>query len=862
MGRAIAIDDLPDDPTPVRQTIAIDDLPDDAHPIPAPGKSDVAVPKPAVRPDRASIQYNIPETGLMHFAHGVAGDLPNKAAAAITAGLGIGPEETFGQRYDAALSAEHRREEQSAKQNPFTAGTSEVLGTAAPFVAGAGLIKGAPVATGATLSARMLALAAQAARAGVLGGVQGATKDGVSGAVQGAAFGAAAPALGAAKALPYVGKVLAAAPVAANTYFSGRTLIDPNATAAQKIEAGENMLAPALFHAAGRGERRAQILDPQRQVAESDLMAPGGPVEQRVRENGRTLQEAQAEDAAHYDKLVREADARKQATQAEFEKQAKAAQTGAEAVNTELTATERRRMGEQRKAVQQAEGVNREVDAVLGERRAEADKSATLAKIGRERAYDQEVAAVEGRNADARTRFDAAMRDWQTANEAAKAHAEAEKGLRSDAAAEAKRLAAVTAEHEKRTTAFHKATQALNDELASLEAEQEGLGRSADASWAKKHADAQAHIAGFLRVADLAQQEIPPELMARMRRLAGHLADVREDNAPVRFNEYEKLASQTKGDYAEQYAREHGAENAQRIDAIKNEMQGRAAPTRDAAEQAIADRGNKTLSDSDKARLLAFVKSRGGDLGADGSVTLPGAPPMPAKPTMVREAKPSRLPLREADRVAQEAGLADRVASDKNEIAARHGSGLVDIPADVDRARFVADRVNAHPDFPTPQSGPEQTIPEWKRPNPQPLSVVENQQQTRARMLDEATKNIRTEMARAGVPENRSIAQQFEQENGGRPRLGTIARLLGQHRAANAAEMVAPTDRDVLSRFLAGKSPAEAVKILEAAQAARRPAPGSARAVLGAPSTGRAVTAAQIAAALAHRRRREEEAGQ
>lgn len=843
--------------------------------IPAP-HGDVTVPKQAPSTTKPR-DYDFGETALIHGAHGAAGDIPGSIAAFYSAHapswMPGGIPEGVRPTYDEASDAAKARLAESAKQRPVTAGTSEFAGTVAPFLAGGSFIKGAQGA----------GLAGQAARAAAIGGVQGAAKDGAEGAAMGALFGAAGPGVaGLGSVAPNAAKWAARGLMAGNTVAQGRTLLDKDATPAQQVEARWNMLAPIAFHAAGAPERKASKLDPQIRQYDADLMAPEGPVETRVRENGRTLQEAQEQQAADFAKA--EADARKNALEVrgaqeefkkDYEQRQRDAIAGAESVNKELTAAQKKRTGEQKRAIGQAEKVNAEVDDVLAQRRIEAERESALKKIGREREYDRQVAEVDARNAKARDEFNAAMAEYQRADAAAKEHQKAQKALAGDAAAEAKRLAAVTAEHEKRVASFEKATKALSDELATLEAEQEGLGRSADASWAKKHADAQAHIAGFLRVAEMAQQEIPPELMARMKRLAGHLADVREDNAPVRFAEYEKLANTPKDDFRQQYIREHGAEGAARIDRLEGELKGRQAPSREDAEAAVAKKQDKSLSAEDKARLAAFVKSRGGVLNEAGEAILSDGPTLPEKPILKTEAKPSRAPLREADRQAAEAGLQKRVASDKNEIAKRHGSGLVEIPDDVNVSRFLKDRLSSVPEMPpeemrpNPDALPSDQVPVWKRPNPQDLSVVENQEQTRRRMLDEAVAEIRRQMTRAGVPEKRSIGQQYERENTGVVNRVKNAVLPAKLRVAS--EIASPTERDVLSRYFAGKTPAEALAILQAARAERAPKPsaltsaiakrlgiqpGTALGTLGDKPAGRAAILAAAAHALEQKRKK------
>lgn len=293
----------------------VPDEPDDFGFVPdAPGTGDVAVPK--AQAAAPSSQFGVGETALMHGARGIAGDLPAKAAAAISASIYDRPEGTsWGDSYDYFMRASKERERASAEQRPLVAGTSDAIGTALPYLAAGGFLASGARGAGLANTARGAALArtlkvsqpvAQAAgrvgemalKGAALSGAQSLAKGAdAQGALTSAAMGAAfpvaqvaraIPALEAARAVPAVGNVIAATPpavgkaIAATPALAGigmgaTAALDPNATAADRVSAAAGALQGVLTPIATRygsvSSRTAEKVAPVRKGAEEDALA-------------------------------------------------------------------------------------------------------------------------------------------------------------------------------------------------------------------------------------------------------------------------------------------------------------------------------------------------------------------------------------------------------------------------------------------------------------------------------------------------------------------------------------------------------------------------------------------------------------
>lgn len=367
MGKSIAIDDLPDDAQTSRKTIAIDDLPD------APGAGDVAVSKaPKATGGTIASQEDRPGiagTALLRGAYGIAGELPSKAAAAISATVGSGPEESWSDRYDAALESTRRRNENAIADNPGTAGTSELAFSLLPYAAPGVALKGtgAALANG-TKAVTRLDRAAHVGKVAAIGGAQGLAKDGLAGGIEGAGFNAFLSSLGAApRAASGVARVASfaarATPNVVNTVVQGGTLMDPEASAKDKVMAGEALALPAagfLSKYMGGRSRAADEIRPLREGAESDAQVLAQELQTRQAkfdEAKKNREQKRVEDLAAVRHQLEMADAEaahkaEMQTYAEAERAAKeaASQVKADADRMGVVESEAARMESQRKA--------------------------------------------------------------------------------------------------------------------------------------------------------------------------------------------------------------------------------------------------------------------------------------------------------------------------------------------------------------------------------------------------------------------------------------------------------------------------------------------------------------------------------
>lgn len=794
-------------------------------PIPAPAREPGANVKPSTAPAPAEFGgfSGGLETDLIHMGRGIAGDWPARGAAALTATFGAKPEgESWSDRYDKAMGVSDRVARKSAEENPIAAGTSEFVGAVAPYVAGGGFIKG-----GASL-------AGQAARAAGIGGLHGAATGGPEGALAGAAFGSILPGLAGA------GTGAKVASVALPAALSAPTLVDPNATAAQKVTAAETALFPLAAHVAGsRG--RAGI--------EKDTAASRARTEVRGAAEKALTDESKAIDTQR----------------AEIDRQNMARVRDAEAAEAQTLG--------------QIEGVN-----------ANAERAGKAA-IARE---SQAARSATKQGLDARAEaFGETKRAYNEAREAARAKAKAENDqhrlnqLDADDAWDAR-----VAQYEKDQTlrrSFLEQQNARNEEvtkrartLKDIDKEKTRLQNE----YKRKQEEVESDFKAALEGIDVDAASIPSKVLGRIgemfrethTRLANlhagaqrngltlpkRYADVDQyvtetllKNTPRKIAELEEYKADPKAWIEKQIAAEKG-----KIATAPEQTLPEAPPDFDvAAREAVAERAQAAADLDARARAAAEASV---PALATPEVPEPVAPDRTteraAKRDWVRQrilAEPEPLPPK-ADPIAK--ASADRIDRAALDAALANLRGRTGRQAPIDS---MVDPKATRPVLPTYENvrGAARSDPSLLLDKPDRLVVDDNMVADRARqMVDAGRENVRYTMTDRGVPEERSIASQRFREK--------LASLIPDIPVGHAARrMVARTMGDnggELARYTATKlgdaakgersgyaKPAEAAAIFEdegaaVGQTARDLASPGARwlkAAGGSPGTSQALAA-------------------
>ncbi len=412
----------------------------------------------------------------------------------------------------------------------------------------------------------------------------------------------------------------------------------------------------------------------------------------------------------------------------------------------------------QNKAHAEALRVNAQTDKAIEAQRAahgeEVHKNDQRSALNAKESLGEIAQEREAARAKAKADYDKAMVEHAAATAAAKEHAAKTAAAQKAVQGYSKERRAVAVEKAKADARFAQETEQIAASLEELQGAKKELTDSANAKWAKKHADLSARIADIESMAKSEGRVLAEQ--PRLNAMKKYLLDTRETWTGPKLKEGEEAFALGKDKWVEKQIADDLVANQNERGALEERAASRVAPTRADAEKAVAEKNAPYVPGKEEAaEIAAFAEKNGIDASdlqraiqgdAPAKTAAPVVPPKPVKAALPPDTESAEIKQNQIER-------------------ARHKIDAPEWkPTNVTGTAAAQERA----DFPGFREGPASSMQpvrlKFNPPEPPPTFTPEQEQgiigMRSNQAVDNASHEIRGQYASQGV-ENPSIVGRY-----------------------------------------------------------------------------------------------------